>query len=85
MVAAVVCFLQSRRTTRMTSPRMTVGVASNERRMFEITIPNIGKIVCETSTRLDGPTSGREDERKALAKLHGQQLSEALTKAIESY
>ena len=69
----------------MTSPRMTVGVASNERRMFEMTIPNIGKIVCETSTKLDGPTSGREDERKALAKLHGQQLSEALTKAIESY
>ncbi len=32
----------------MTSPRMTVGVASNERRMFEITIPSIGKIVCET-------------------------------------
>ena len=69
----------------MTSPRMTVGVASNERRMFEITIPSIGKIVCETSTKLDGPTSGREDERKALAKLHGQQLSEALTKAIEAF
>ena len=56
----------------MTSPRMTVGVASNERRMFEITIPSIGKIVCETSTKLDGPTSGREDERKALAALAGQ-------------
>ena len=69
----------------MTSPRMTVGVASNERRMFEMTIPNIGKIVCETSTKLDGPTAGREDERKALAKLHGQRLSEALAKAIESY
>ena len=69
----------------MTSPRMTVGVASNDRRMFEIVVPNVGKIVCETTTKLDGPTSGREDERKALAKLHGQQLSEALAKAIEAY
>jgi hypothetical protein len=85
MLAAVLCSRRSRRTTYMTSPRMTVGVASNDRRMFEISIPNIGKIVCETSTKLDGPTSGREEERKALAKLHGQQLSEALTKAIEGY
>ena len=69
----------------MTDPRMTVGVASNDRRMFEITVPNIGKIVCETSTKLPGPTAGREEERKALAKLHGQQLGEALVKAIEAY
>jgi len=53
--------------------------------MFEIVLPDIGKIVCETSTKLSGPIAGREDERKALAKLHGKQLSEALTKAIENY
>jgi hypothetical protein len=69
----------------MSEPRMTVGVASNERRMFEIQVPNIGKIVCEASTKLDGPSSGREEERKALAKLHGRQLSEALIKAMEAY
>jgi len=69
----------------MTDPRLIVGVASNERRMFEITVPNIGRIVCEASTRLPGPSSGREDERKALAKINGQQLSEALAKAIEDY
>jgi hypothetical protein len=69
----------------MSSPRLNVGLASNERRMFEIVLPNIGKIVCETSTRLPGPLAGREEERKQLAKLHGKQLSEALTKAIEEY
>ena len=69
----------------MASPQLNVGVASNERRMFEIVLPNIGKIVCETSTRLPGPLAGREEERKQLAKLHGKQLSEALTKAIEEY
>jgi len=69
----------------MSSPRLNVGIASNDRRMFEIVLPDIGKIVCETSTRLPGPTAGREDERKILAKLHGKQLSEALTRAIEEY
>ena len=69
----------------MASPQMNVGVASNDRRMFEIIVPNVGKIVCETSTKLSGPTAGREDERKALAKLNGALLSEALTKAIEGY
>ena len=69
----------------MASPQLNVGIASNERRMFEIVLPNIGKIVCETSTRLPGPLAGREEERKHLAKLHGKQLSEALTKAIEEY
>jgi hypothetical protein len=69
----------------MASPRLSVGVASNDRRMFEIVLPDIGKIVCETSTKLPGPIAGREDERKKLAKLHGKQLSEALTKAIEDY
>jgi hypothetical protein len=69
----------------MASPQLNVGIASNERRMFEIVLPNIGKIVCETSTRLPGPLAGREEERKQLAKLHGKQLSEALTKAIEDY
>jgi hypothetical protein len=69
----------------MSSPRLNVGLASNERRMFEIVLPNIGKVVCETSTRLPGPPAGREEERKQLAKLHGKQLSEALTKAIEEY
>ena len=48
----------------MASPQMNVGVASNDRRMFEIILPNVGKIVCETSTKLSGPTAGREDERK---------------------
>ena len=69
----------------MTSPRMNVGIASNDRRMFEIILPNIGKIVCETSTKLPGSVAGREDERKDLAKLHGRQLSEALIKAIADY
>lgn len=69
----------------MASPQLNVGVASNDRRMFEIVLPNIGKIVCETSTKLPGPVAGREDERKTLAKLHGKQLSEALTRAIEDY
>ena len=69
----------------MANPQMNVGVASNDRRMFEIILPNVGKIVCETSTKLPGPTAGREDERKALAKLNGALLSEALTKAIEGY
>jgi hypothetical protein len=69
----------------MASPQMNVGVASNDRRMFEIIVPNVGKIVCETSTKLPGPTAGREDERKALSKLNGALLSEALTKAIEGY
>ena len=69
----------------MANPLMNVGVASNDRRMFEIIVPNVGKIVCETSTKLPGPTAGREDERKKLAKLHGTQLSEALTRAIEGY
>ncbi len=69
----------------MADPRLNVGLASNERRMFEIVMPGIGKIVCETSTKLPGPTAGREEERKALAKLHGKQLSEALLKAIGEY
>jgi hypothetical protein len=69
----------------MTNPRLNVGVASNDRRMFEIVLPNIGKIVCEASTRLPGPIAGREEERKELAKRHAKQLSEALTKAIEDY
>ena len=46
----------------MASPQLNVGIASNERRMFEIVLPNIGKIVCETSTRLPGPLAGREEE-----------------------
>lgn len=53
--------------------------------MFEIVLPGIGKIVCETTTKLSGPAAGREVERKAMAKLHGIQLSEALTKAIADY
>ena len=69
----------------MTIPQLNVGIASNDRRMFEIVLPNIGKIVCEASTKLPGPIAGREDERKTLAKLHGKQLSEALTKALEDY
>ena len=69
----------------MSNPRLNVGVASNDRRMFEIVLPNIGKIVCEASTKLPGLTAGREVERKQLAKLNGKQLSEALTKAIEDY
>ena len=69
----------------MTNPRLSVGVASNDRRMFEIVLPNIGKIVCEASTKLPGLTAGREVERKQLAKLNGKQLSEALTKALEDY
>jgi hypothetical protein len=69
----------------MASPQLNVGVASNDRRMFEIVLPGVGKIVCETSTKLPGPTAGREDERKQLAKLHGKELSEALTRAIENY
>ena len=69
----------------MTSPRLNVGVASNDRRMFEIILPNIGKIVCETSTKLPGVTAGREDERKEMAKLHGNQLCDALIKAIQEY
>ena len=69
----------------MASPRFNVGVASNDRRMFEILLPDIGKIVCETSTKLPGPTAGREDERKDMAKLHARQLGEALLKAVEEY
>ena len=69
----------------MTNPRLSVGVASNDRRMFEIVLPDIGKIVCEASTKLDGPIAGREVERKQLAKLNCKQLSEALTKAIADY
>ncbi len=69
----------------MTKPRLNVGVASNDRRMFEIVLPDIGKIVCETSTKLPGLTAGREDERKALAKQHGKQLIEAIAKALEDY
>ena len=67
------------------APRLNIGIASNDRRMFEIVLPDIGKIVCEASTKLPGPIAGREEERKALAKLHAKQLSEALTKAIEGY
>lgn len=69
----------------MADPRMNVGVSSNDRRVFEITIPGIGKIVCEAATKLTGATSGREDERKALAKANCTQLSEALTRAIGAY
>jgi hypothetical protein len=67
------------------APRLVVGIASNDRRMFEIVLPDIGKIVCEASTKLSGPTAGREEERRKLAKLHCKQLSEALTKAVEDY
>jgi hypothetical protein len=67
------------------APRLNIGIASNDRRMFEIVLPDVGKIVCETTTKLPGPIAGREEERKALAKLHGKQLCEALTKAIEGY
>lgn len=69
----------------MSDPRLIVGLASNDRRMFEVSLPDIGKIVCETSTRLPGPTAGREDERRALAKLHGEQLIEAFRKALAGY
>ena len=69
----------------MSNAPLNVGIASNDRRMFEIVVPNVGKIVCEASTRLDGPVAGREVERKQLAKLNCKQLSEALTKAIEAY
>jgi hypothetical protein len=69
----------------MTNPRLNVGVASNDRRMFEIVVPNVGKIVCEATTKLPGETAGREAERKQLAKLNCKQLSEALTKAIDEY
>jgi len=69
----------------MSSARLNIGIASNDRRMFEIVVPNVGKIVCEASTKLDGPIAGREAERKQLAKLNCKQLSEALTKAIEDY
>lgn len=69
----------------MSDPRLSIGIASNDRRMFEITIPNIGRIVCETSTKLPGAVAGRETERKDLAKLHGKQLGEALVKAIGEY
>lgn len=69
----------------MTNPRLNVGVASNDRRMFEIVLPNVGKIVCEAATKLPGLTAGREDERRQLAKLNAKQLSEALTKALEDY
>jgi hypothetical protein len=48
-------------------------------------VPNVGKAVCEASTKLPGRTVGREEGRKELAKLHGTQLSEAPTKAIEEY
>src|SRR5213075_2867884 len=44
---------------------MNVGVASNDRRMFEIILPNVGKIVCETSTKLSGPTAGRGRAKEA--------------------
>lgn len=53
--------------------------------MFEIVVLNVGKIVCEASTKLAKPTAGREEERKQLAKRHGKQPSGALTKAIEDY
>ena len=69
----------------MSNTRLNVGIASNDRRMFEIVVPNVGKIVCEASTKLDGPIAGREVERKQLAKLNCKQLSEALTRAIEAY
>lgn len=69
----------------MDDPKLSVGVASNDRRMFEISVPGVGKIVCEASTKLSGLTAGREGERKQLAKQHGQQLSEALLKAIANY
>ena len=39
----------------------------------------------EPGARREGPTAGREVERKLLAKLNCKQLSEALTKAIEDY
>jgi hypothetical protein len=69
----------------MSNARLNVGIASNDRRMFEIVVPNVGKIVCEASTKLEGPIAGREVERKQLAKHNCKQLSEALTKAIEDY
>ena len=34
----------------MASPQMNVGVASNDRRMFEIILPNVGKIVMRTAS-----------------------------------
>lgn len=69
----------------MADSRMNVGISSNDRRVFEISIPGIGKITCEASTKLPGVTAGREGERKDLAKINGKQLSEALTKAIGDY
>jgi hypothetical protein len=49
-------------------------------------VPNVGKVVCEASTKLPGRTVGREEgRRKQLAKLHGTQLSKAPTKVIEEY
>jgi len=69
----------------MADTRLNIGIASNDRRMFEIVLPGVGKIVCEASTKLEGPTAGREVERKQLAKLNGKQLSEALTRALEDY
>lgn len=69
----------------MADPKMNVGISSNDRRMFEISIAGIGRITCEASTKLPGATAGREGERKDLAKINGKQLSEALTKAIGDY
>ena len=69
----------------MASPQMNVGVASNDRRMFEIICPTSARLFARPrpSCRVRQPVA--EDERKKLAKLHGTQLSEALTRAIEGY
>jgi hypothetical protein len=69
----------------MADPRLNVSIASSDRRMFEITLPNIGKIVCEATTKLPGPAGGRDEERKALAKANAKQLGDAFAKALESY
>jgi hypothetical protein len=55
----------------MTNPRFNVGVASTDRRMFDIVVPNVGK---RSIHQIAGPTAGREGERERLAKLHGKQL-----------
>ena len=69
----------------MTGTRFNVGTSSDDRRMFEITIADVGRIVCEATTKLPGPIAGREVERKGMAKKHAKQLAEALLKATEGY
>jgi hypothetical protein len=65
---------------------LDVAKLNGYRRRFKLEVSGLGKIVCEVSDRVPGPSmAGREPERKAHAKTKAKRLVEIMNKEIESY